>query len=308
MKKIISTTAAILVSVVLMAQTSANLKLNLEKNKAYRVKSKSEQNTTITVGGNVQLVETKTQTSISLKPISAGDGFMMAEVRFDTTITKISMPKMEINSTKTGSINSSNNEDVMNCIMNRFSKAVFNVKLSLSGNVIEISNLKAISEELNKSIDSIQGQMATIKTQLVQMLGESTIKGSIEAITAYLPGKQVNVGDKWDSNIKMSGGGLSMSINSNYKLKKITGNQAEIAADVTIEPASQEPTVINGMPMTYDIRGLGKSNITVDTKTGWMSKASSKSHLQGNMNIKAQGNDMQIPLEVDSSTEVIALP
>ena len=308
MKKLISTSIAICVSVLLMAQTSATLMLNLEKNKTYRVKSKTEQNTTVTYGGNVQQVETKTQSSISLKPISAGDDFMMAEVRFDTTITKVSMPKMEINSTKTGSINSSNNEDVMNYIMNRFSKAVFNVKLSLSGKVMEISNIKTISDELTKSIDSLQGPMAAQKGQLAQMVGESAIKGSIESITAYLPGKQVNVGDKWDSNIKMSGGGLSMSITSNYKLKKITGNQADIAADVTIEPASQEPTVINGMPMTYDIRGLGKSNITVDTKTGWMSKASSKSHLQGNMNIKAQGNDMQIPLEVDSNTEVIALP
>ena len=99
-----------------------------------------------------------------------------------------------------------------------------------------------------------------------------------------------------------------MSVTSNYKLKKVTGNQAEIAADITVEPASQEPTVINGMPMTYDVRGLGKSTVTIDTKTGWITKTSSKTHLQGNMNIKAQGNDMQIPLEVDSFTEVVALP
>lgn len=308
MKKIFTTAIALGTGLVLMAQTSAELKLNLEKNKTYRVKSNTEQNITIVVGGNSQQVETKSISSISFKPKAIGADFIQADVQFDTTITKVSMPATEMNSTKPGSISSTNTAEVMNYIYNRYSKLVFNVKLSLSGKVLEISNIKALADDFNKSLDSLQGQIAMQKGQLAQLVSEAAVKGNIESITGYLTGKQVNVGDKWTSNLTMSASGMGMTIASNYKLKKLTGTLAEISGESTIEPSSSEPTQLNGMPVKYDIRGLGKSTVTADTKSGWVKKSSSKIHLQGNMTVTAQGNDMQIPVEIDSTTDLVALP
>lgn len=306
MKQLFLIAVAIFVSVSLMAQAPVNLKLNLEKNKTYRLKSTAQQNITVTYGGTTQQVETNTTVNFSLKPLSMEGDFILADIKFDTTNLKVSMPAMVITSTKPGSLTSGNPNDAMNCILNRYSKAVFNVKLSQTGKVIEISNIKEISAELNKSLDSLQGQLATVKGQLSQMVSESAIKGTIETITGFLPGKPVNVGEKWDSNIKMAGSGMAMSINSSYKLKKVTGNMAEIAGDVTIEPVSQESS--QNAQMSYDVRGLGKTTLTVDIKTGLISKTTSKYHLQGNMTVKAQGNEMQMPIEVDSETVVTALP
>jgi hypothetical protein len=295
-------------SVSLMAQ-NANLKLNLEKNKTYRIKSINEQNTTVTYGGAPQQAETRSITTISLKPLNIGTDNIVADVRFDTLITTVSMPKMEMNSTKEGNIKSSDPSEIVSAFLNRLSKVTLNVKLALTGNVIEITNLQALEGEITRGIDSIQGQMSgMIKTQIKNMISENSLKGMIESVTAYLPGKQVKVGDKWESHISLTAGGMGMLIGTNYKLKKITGSQAEISAESTIEPANQAPMEMNGAQITYDVRGLGKSTLIIDTATGWIIKTSSKNHTQGNMNIKAQGNDMQMPMETDGSSEVVSVP
>jgi hypothetical protein len=308
MKKIVTTCIAISVSVLLMAQTPVNLKFNLAKDKTYRLKSSSTENTTVTYGGTPQQIETKSISSVSIKPINLGADFVIAEVRFDTIMTTISMPKMELNSTKPGKLSSNDPSEVMNCIMNRLSKAVFNVKFSLSGKVLEISNLKANADAITQGIDSLQGQMAMAKGRITAMASEAAIKGMIEIITGYLPGKEIVTGDKWTSSIILNSGGIGMNMTYNYKLKKVTGTQAEITGDVTVEPASQTPTEMNGAQISYDVRGLGKSTLTVDAKTGWILKATIKTHNQGNMNIKMQGNDMQMPVETDGTTEIISLP
>jgi hypothetical protein len=308
MKTFISIVLAIMFSASLMAQT-ANLKLNLEKNKTYRIKSINEQNTTVTYGGSPQQIETKKLIILSLMPLNNEADNVVANVRFDTLITNVSMPKMEINSTKAGNIKSSDPSEIVGAFLNRLSKVTLNVKLAPTGNVIEIANLQALQGEITKGIDSIQGQMSgMIKTQIQNMISESSLKGMIETVTAYLPGKQVSVGDKWESHISISENGLGMLIGTTYKLKKITGNMAEVSAESTIEPASQTPVEMNGAQITYDVRGLGKTTLTIDTKTGWIIKTSSKNHTQGNMNIKAQGNDMQMPMESDGVTEVVSVP
>jgi hypothetical protein len=235
---------------------------------------------------------------------------MVADVRFDTLVTTVSMPKMEMNSAKEGNIKSSDPSEIVSAFLHRLSKVTLNVKFAPTGNVIAITNLQALEGDITKGIDSIQGQMSgMIKTQVKNMISEKSLKGMIESITAYLPGKQVSVGDKWESHISLINGGMGMMIGTTYKLKKVTGNQAEISAESTIEPAvNQEPMEMNGAQITYDIRGLGKSTLTVDTQTGWIVKTSSKNHTQGNMNIKAQGNDMQMPMETDGTTEVVSVP
>jgi len=104
MKKLISAAVAIFVSVSLMAQTSADLKLNLAKNKTYRVASTMKQNTSVTYGGASQQVETTSKTTLSVTPFTVTADFIEADVRFDTIITNSSMPKLDISSLKKGSL------------------------------------------------------------------------------------------------------------------------------------------------------------------------------------------------------------
>ena len=60
MKKMLLSCVAFLFCISMMAQNSVNLKMNLEKNKVYRLKAVSEQTIIQTVNGNQQTVESKT--------------------------------------------------------------------------------------------------------------------------------------------------------------------------------------------------------------------------------------------------------
>ena len=50
--------------------------------------------------GNEQSIQTNNTMVISLKPLKQMDDEMIAEIKFDTIITIISQPQMEINSSK----------------------------------------------------------------------------------------------------------------------------------------------------------------------------------------------------------------
>jgi hypothetical protein len=292
----------------LSAQKPVDLKLNLELNKTYRAKQNITQDTKQTVQGNEQSVQTINTLVMSLKPLKIEDHNMVAEVRFDTIITKISMPQMEINSSHEGDLNSSDPGKMLECVLHRLSNSTFLVRMTDAGKVTGIMNIDQVATSVLQGLDSIQGQMAAfVKTRSEMMIGEKAVTTMIEGFTAYLPDKEIKAGDKWDSNLNISAGGMDMTMNTTYKLDNLSKNEAAISGDVIIDSSGSEPMEMNGAKITPDIRGIGKTQITVDPKTGWIIKGSIKQQLKGEMNVSAPGTSMQIPVEINSEGEIVVL-
>src|SRR5665647_1894324 len=124
MKKIFSSCFVLLFCISMMAQNSVSLKMNLEKNKVYRLNAISEQTIIQTVNGNQQTVESKTNYTASIKMIDVAADFMITEVHFDSLITNTNtMGKtMNISSVSGGDIKSAETVEIMSYIMNRLSK------------------------------------------------------------------------------------------------------------------------------------------------------------------------------------------
>ena len=199
--------------------------------------------------------------------------------------------KIEMNSSKGGSIKSTDISEVFGCLYHRLCSNPISIKMAYTGNVIEISNYQAISDNVLQGIDSLQGQAQMMQAQAKGMFTEPALRGMIEAVTAYLPGKEVKEGDKWVSVVNQAGMGMNMQTTNNLKLKKLSGKQAEITGEATIEPTGGAQT---------DIRGVSKSSLTINTESGWIIKGSSKQHSQGTMNGQAT-------IESDGTTEIIGL-
>jgi hypothetical protein len=104
-----------------------------------------------------------------------------------------------------------------------------------------------------------------------------------------VPAKEVKAGDKWETSVSQSSNGANMVTTNNLTLKKINGGVAEISGSSTIEPDK-------GSPSSMDLRGLGKSSLTIDTKSGLVVKGSTQTHTQGSAN--------GVPIEMDSTTEL----
>lgn len=296
-----------MISVSSISQKSVDLRFNLEENSVYRVKATTIQNTTQTVMGNEQSIQTNTVSVISLKPLKKMENEMITEVRFDTIITSISQPQMEINSTKPGDLNSEVPADIMNCIFNRMSNTAFLVQMDYAGNVIGFMNLESLVSDIMQGTDSLKGQAAPFLVQRMEsMLNEKALKTMVEGVTIYLPGKEVKKGEKWDITSTISGGGLDMSQASTYQLVELSRNEAKISGETVVEslPGTMET---NGAQITPDIQGIGETELWVNPNTGWILKGKSKQQLKGEMSVNAGGNSFNIPIEIMTNVEMISL-
>jgi Family of unknown function (DUF6263) len=314
MKKILLSCVTILFCISVIAQNSVNLKLNLEKNKVYRFNSVSEQTILQTVNGNQQTVESKTNHTASIKMVDATAAFIIAEVHFDTLITNTnSMGKtINISSVSEGDIKSKETTDIMSCIMNRLSKNAVYVKMNFTGKVIDIVNSKMLSDLIMKDTSSItlSGPMASaIKSQIANLISDNTLKTMVESFTNFLPGKQVVTGDKWSVTLNTNSGGMALDIITTYHLDGVEGNTVNVTAESGIKAsANAVPMESGGAKITYDdINGLSKSNMVIDIRTGLVVEDKGKTHITGNLGVSAPGMSMQIPMDINSTSKIIAL-
>ncbi len=314
MKKILLSIIAILSGFSVMAQNSANLKMNLEKNKVYRLKSVSDQTVTQTVNGNQQTVESKVDYTLSLKMLDMTPDLMVTEVHFDTLITNTNtMGKtVSINSTVEGDIKSAETSDIMSCIMNRLSKNALYVKMDFTGKPVEIVNSKMLSDMVLKDTASItlaEPLAAAIKTQIAGTVSDNNLKTMIGGFTWHLPGRQVSAGDEWKITEQTNSGGMFLAITTTYHLDGINGNNASITVESSIKAAENAaPIQSAGATVTYDnLTGLSKSNLVVDIRTGLLVEDKARTHISGNLGISAPGFSMQMPMDINGETKVIAL-
>ncbi|MBN1950533.1 MAG: hypothetical protein JW801_04975 [Bacteroidales bacterium] len=308
MKTLYTLLLAIIISVTALAQNKADLKYNLELNKVYRVKNIAIQSMVQTVQGNEQNIETSNTVVFSLKPLKILEGEMIAEVRFDTIITLVSMPPMEVNSSNPGDINSSDAGEIMTCIMNRMSNSTFLVEMTNTGRVVKFMNLAAMQSGILQGIDSLKGPMAAgIQERAKMLVEESALKGMIESVTVYLPGREVKTGETWDILMDLSSGGMTMGTTTTFKLQDIEKGVAVLSSDIVIE-SKPVPMETNGMKITPDISGLGKSTLNVDTGTGWIVSGTARQQMKGELSLSAPGGSMQIPIQINSESEFIAIP
>jgi len=314
MKKILLSGITLLFCGFVMAQNPVNLRMNLEKNKTYRLSTVSEQTIIQTVNGNQQTIDSKTIYAISLKMMDATPGFMVTEVRFDTLITNTNaMGKASnITSVSEGDIKSTETTAVMSCIMNRISKNALYVKMDFTGKVIDIVNLKMFSDAVLKDTASIAlaaPVAAAVKKQIVNLVSDNTLKTMIEMFTYFLPGKPVSAGDNWNVTVKTNSGGMNLDVITNYHLDGINANAANITAESDIKAAAGAgPMESGGATITYDdLKGLSKSTLVIDANTGLIVEQKSKTHIAGNLGVAFPGGSMQIPMDINGSSKVTAL-
>jgi hypothetical protein len=314
MKTIIIFGICVLLWITSSAQNSVALKMNLEKNKVYRLNSISEQTVIQTVNGNPQTVNSRTQYTLSLKMLDTTPQFMVAEARFDTIIVRSNaMGKTTlISSASEGNIASSEAGEIMSAIMNRLSKNALYIKMDYSGKVVEIVNTKMLGDIVlrDSSAITLKGPVAAaIKNQIQGMVSEQSFKTMVEMFTYNLPAKQVTAGDKWNTSQPMNSGGMNLDIVTEYLLDKLSDEKAEIKAVANIKPAANAAPLNSGLAtVTYDnLNGLSKSVIVINKSTGLPVEIKTKTQINGNLGVSGPGFSMQIPMEISGETNVTAI-
>jgi hypothetical protein len=292
-------------------QNGANLRMNPEKNKVYRLLSTSEQTILQTVNGNQQTIESDTRYSASLKMVDATPAFIVAEIRLDTIATKTNtMGKAaSMTSVAEGNLQSKETSDIMSYFMNRISRNPIYAKIDFTGKATEIINSKMLSDMILKDTSQItltEPALSALKTQIINMAGADAFKTIIDMFTNYLPGKMVNTGENWSVSTTSNAGGMSLDITTTYKLDGVSGNNANVTAESNIKASPNAgPMEAGGAKITYnDLKGISKSTIIIDIPTGLVIESLSKSHLSGNLGVTVPGMSMEIPMDITSNTRI----
>ncbi|HOK26331.1 MAG TPA: DUF6263 family protein [Bacteroidales bacterium] len=314
MKKILLPVLSFVFILPVIAQQSVNLRLNPEKNKTYRLRSVSHQTVLQTVSGNQQTVESDVIYSFSLKMLDATPEFMVAEVHFDTLITKTNtMGRVEtISSADEGDIKSSEASKVMSYIMNKLSKNAVFVKLNYAGQPLEIINAKILSDLILKDTASItlsEPAASALKTQIINTVSENNLKTMIKNFTWHLPAAQVSKGTEWKIYDQINSGGMLLMVSSKFRLEGLNGNNALITVESEIKvPENAPPIKSAGATVTYNsLTGMGKSNMVVDTETGLLVENKTQTRITGNLSISAPGFSMEMPMDINGETVVRAV-
>jgi hypothetical protein len=314
MKRIILLFVIVLSGISVVAQNSVSLKMNLEKNKVYRFNSTSGQTIIQTVNGNSQTVESKSDYALSIKMLDSTPDFMITEVHIDTMKTSTNtMGKTSVmSSASEGNIKSAEVTDVISCIMNRLTKNALYIKMDYAGKPLEIVNLQMLSDAVLKDTSSITlggPTAAAIKKQVADIISANSLKTLVELFTWYLPAREVSSGETWNVTTRTTSGGMALDISTTYHLDGVKDNNADITSESEIKTAANaEPIVSGGAKVTYDdLKGLSKSTLKIDIRTGLLIEEKAKSHIAGNLGISAPGVSMQIPMDISSESKVTAI-
>jgi hypothetical protein len=301
MKAFISTVFLALLGMSIQAQTPVTLKLNLEKGKTYTIKSTSKQVIQQTANGQQFSMDVYSNMVTSYQVLKQENDVMDIEFKFDTVATKISSPMFnkETNSAKAGGT------EPIEKIMHKMSTNKIIAKISTAGKFIEFVNYGKFKDNVLFVLDSIPaGQRDQAKTQADGVLKESAIKSMVEPLFAYLPETSVKIGDNWETSFFMVTSNVSLMAQNSYNLKNVENNLAKVTGKTEIESLpSNDPNA----QMTQDLKGTMNSDGTIDMSTGLTLKNTSKGHIEGITTMKNNGNEMKIPVVVDSQSETIML-
>jgi len=298
MKTFISSLIFAFFCVSLVAQTPVNLKLNLEKGKVYTIKETSKQKIQQTANGQQFAIDVISNNVISCKVLQKGNDMMDIEFKFDTIASKVSSPmfNMETNSTKPGI-------EPLEKIMNKMSTYKLVAKISTTGKFIDFVNFANYKDSIMFVMDSIPASKRdNARKQADALLKESAVKSMIEPIFAFLPDKAIKTGDNWETSYISVSGDMSLLMVNSITLKDIKDNQVKLSGTTEMESMpSNDPNA----QMRQELKGTSTFESTVDLQTGLFLKSNSKGHFEGATIMKNNGEEMNMPMKVDSEVETV---
>lgn len=299
MKAFIFTVFLVLTGISLQAQTPVSLKLNLEKGKMYTIKSTSKQAIQQTANGQSFKMDVVSTMVFTYKVLKQENDVMDIEFKFDTIATKISSPMFnkETNSAKPAG------KEPLEKIMNKMSKYKIIAKISTAGKFIDFVNYGKYKDSVMFVLDSVPAaKRDQAKTQADGVLKESAVKSMIEPLFAYLPETSVKTGDNWETSYFRITSNVSLMAQNSFTLKGVENNLATVTGKTEVESMPiTDPTA----QMTQEMKGSMTFESSMDIPTGLTLKNTAKGHIEGTTTMKNNGNEMKIPMVVDSESEII---
>jgi hypothetical protein len=262
------------------------------------MKTISNQNIVSTFNGASFTTVVKSSSSVSFKLLSQTDDIMNIECRFDTLQSKSTSP---MGNKESNSAIPAKKTEYLEQLLNRFSTNTIIAKITTSGKFIGFENYKSFKDNIMLGLDSVpETKKNQIEKQIEPIIKESAVQSIIEPYFAYLPEKEVKIGESWESSLAVNGGGMSGMIFNTLTLESVDNNSAQLKLVSELESMP-----VPEAQMSFDIKGKSAGKLIIELKTGLILNCKEKKNYSGSMTVKNQGNVMNIPMVIDSESEII---
>jgi len=102
---------------------------------------------------------------------------------------------------------------------------------------------------------------------------------------------------------------MILELITDYHLDGLNGNAANITAESNIKAAENAaPMLSGGAKITYDdIKGWANQAWLLNIRTGLIIEGRFQKHIAGNLGVSGPEYSMQIPMDINGESKVIAL-
>lgn len=287
----------LLISVFLLAcsfQANAKvlLRLNLQKGTTYEMTMSMNNSIDQEMMGQQLKMDQKINMVLSYQVLDVlPDQIFVVEY----SLMKMKM-EMDVNGQKMVMDSESSDENnPMNTALKGLNELKLKIKLNPLGQVLGIEGMEEYAQKFAGNPQLLQS---------MQMFADEKNFGAFIGQTfSYFPEKEVGLGDKWTTAIKLPAM-MNMETVMNFEVADIGKDQVllNVTSDVNID----SPIEQGGVKMDLKMTGTQNGNMTIDPHDGWLrnSELSQKFNMLMKMKNPQSGEDMEIPMLMNSVAKI----
>ncbi|MFI5139382.1 MAG: DUF6263 family protein [Sphingobacteriales bacterium] len=258
------------------------LSLYLKKGNTYYMAGTSNSAILQSVNGQENKVNSVLSYRIAFKVIGVMDSVYNMEVRYQSLAMKIKIANQTIEMDSRKNNPSDNPSTIIAAMMNK----PFTIIITKSGKIRSVSNVEKMIIGVFDDFPQVDAaKKEQIKTEFLQSFGGNAFKGNLEMETAIFPEAAVAKNDKWTVNTKLESK-FKVTVHTVYHLTDIRGGYYQIHGNGTmVTDKNSKPSLINGVPVKYNMKGTSITDIKADKITGWVNEVKLTQVMKGNIEI-----------------------
>jgi hypothetical protein len=172
------------------------------------------------------------------------------------------------------------------------------------GEIIDIIGSEKLVEDVMSGLHGAdQNQLSMMKETFKQFVGKDALKGSLEMSLRCFAENPVGIGDSWTNQTEIAAG-IHALVSTTWKLTDRKGGVSMLEGTSSLKSKEKAaPQMVNGISITYDIKGETKTFSKIDEKTGWVIELTADQDISGDMlaDLTTQGSGQQkIPIKIKS--------
>lgn len=195
--------------------------------------------------------------------------------------------------------NPSESEDASTKAFNALIGKGYSMKVSPSGEILEISGLDTMISALLNDMEIEDEELAAqMEEQFNKQYNEETLKEQMGNMVIQYPEGAVEIGDTWTASVKSSAL-VPLAVDTTYTLLAYQDGIATIGTSSTISSDSEaSATDMGAYQIQYNLSGTQEGTTDVDTAVGWSASSTITQTVTGSMTMTMGTDEVAVPISI----------